>query len=328
MGEPIRSLVVTSLLVLVWVGGASIASPGTADLMFRASTLIVLAISWNLMANAGLISLAQASFSGIGGYTAAILASAFGWPLIAVLPFAICSGALLGVFLAATTARLTGLFFAIASLAASEGLRVIALMVPALTGGAQGIDVPQAVRYSLHTVSIAAAAVAGLALIISVLLSFSEFHYACRAMRNGESAAQMLGLDPRSYRLRALALSGAMAGCMGALTAWYSGFLDPRIAFSLHVTLIAQIAPILGGIYTIVGPVIGALVLTAITEVTRIGFTSNEAFGQLLYGALLVICVLQMPRGIVGLSQSLVNTYRRDWRVKSGVQTVRADPKS
>lgn len=327
MPRSIPSVIFACVVAAVWVAGAYLCSPGISDLMFRASALIVLAISWNLMANAGLISLAQASFSGVGGYAGAILAHNWGLSLISVLPFAIGAGALLGVFLAVTTGRLSGLFFAIATLAASEGLRVIALMVPALTGGAQGIYVPQAVRYDLQTISVAAAALAGLCLVMTVLLSFTRFHYACRAMRNGESTAKMLGLDPGYYRLRALALSGAMAACMGLLSAWYAGFLDPRIAFSLQVTLVAQIAPILGGIYTVAGPVIGAIALTGITELTRLGFNSNEAFGQMLYGVILVVCVLQMPRGIYGACEQVTaraGRYWQGWRRARGV-TAGAD---
>ncbi|WP_168788523.1 branched-chain amino acid ABC transporter permease [Paraburkholderia aromaticivorans] len=297
-------------LSVLWIASAYVATPSQADLLFRASTLIVMGISWNLMANAGLISLAHASFFGIGGYVAVIVARSFGFSLLAALPLSIVGGALLGVFLAIATGRLSGLFFAIATLAVSEGLRVIALMVPALTGGAQGLDMPQPLRYSVHVMSVNAALLAAVSAAISLFLSRSKFHYACRAMRSGEGAAQMLGLNPRRYRLQVLAIAGGLASCVGGLSAWYAGFLDPRIAFGLNLTIVAQIGPILGGLYTVAGPVVGALVLTGISEATRVVFNSNEAFGQLLYGAILVVGILLMPQGICGAWSGVRRRYR------------------
>lgn len=293
------------LLSLLWIGSAWFAPTHYADLIFRASTLIVLGISWNLMANAGLISLAHASFSGVGGYAVAIAAKTFGLPLLAAVPLSIFAGVMLGAFLAAATGRLSGLFFAIGTLAVSEALRVVALMLPGVTGGAQGIDVPQGLRYGPHFMAVAAAVLAGVSLLLSLLLSTSRFHYACRAMRSGERAAQMLGLNPRRYRLGVLTISGGLAACAGGLSAWYMGFLDPNIAFSLDITIVAQIAPLLGGLYTVVGPVVGALVLTGISEATRLGFSASSGIGQLLYGVILVLSVLLMPHGIVGFFRRL-----------------------
>jgi len=323
MSSSINARVSICLLSLAWIGAAWIAPPQHADLIFRASTLIVLGISWNLMANAGLISLAHASFSGIGGYAAAIAAHTFGLPLYAALPLSILAGVMLGAFLAATTGRLSGLFFAIGTLAVSEALRVVALMVPDMTGGAQGIDVPQGLRFGPHSMAVAAAVLAGAALLLSLALSASRFHYACRAMRSGESAAQMLGLNPRRYRLGVLAISGGLASCAGGLSAWYTGFLDPGIAFSLDITIIAQVAPLLGGLYTVVGPVIGALVLTGVSEATRLGFSGTPGVGQLLYGVILVVSVLLMPHGIVGLFKRLL-TRRNAAAVRSRSQLAAA----
>lgn len=243
------------------------------------------------------------------GYVAVIVARSFGFSLLAALPLSIVGGALLGVFLAIATGRLSGLFFAIAT-AVSEGLRVIALMVPALTGGAQGLDMPQPLRYSVHVMSVNAALLAAVSAAISLFLSRSKFHYACRAMRSGEGAAQMLGLNPRRYRLQVLAIAGGLASCVGGLSARYAGFLDPRIAFGLNLTIVAQIGPILGGLYTVAGPVVGALVLTGISEATRVVFNSNEAFGQLLYGAILVVGILLMPQGICGAWSGVRRRYR------------------
>ena len=119
-------------------------------------------------------------------------------------------------------------------------------------------------------------------------------------MRNNEGAAQMLGVNPYRYRLGLLAISGAIASCAGGINAWYGGYLDPEVGFSLHFTILSQIAPILGGIHTLAGPVIGSFAIVAISEGTRIFFGQNEGFSQLIYGLVLVIGILFMPRGIWG----------------------------
>ena len=89
-------------------------------------------------------------------------------------------------------------------------------------------------------------------------LSRTPWHYAFRAMRANESAAEMLGVHPVRFRVGVLALSGALAAFAGGVRVWYGGFIDPGIAFDLHITILAQIAPILGGIHTLVGPIIGS----------------------------------------------------------------------
>jgi branched-chain amino acid transport system permease protein len=312
MSFPFNARVSICLMSVTWIAAAWLAPLHHADLIFRASTLIVLGISWNLMANAGLISLAHASFSGIGGYAAAIIAKTFGLSLVAALPTSVIAGMLLGAFLAVSTGRLSGLFFAIGTLAVSEALLVMSLMLPYITGGAQGIDVPQGLRLGPHFMGIAAATLAAAALLLSLALSNSRFHYACRAMRSGESAAQMLGLNPRRYRFGVLVISGGLAAGAGGLGAWYTGFLDPRIAFSLDITIVAQIGPLLGGIYTVVGPVFGALALTGVAEATRLGFNGTSGLGQLLYGVILVVSVLLMPHGIVGMFRRLTLHLRGD----------------
>jgi branched-chain amino acid transport system permease protein len=293
-------------VVFVSLGGALVAStftnqPLLNDLLFRISVLIMVAQSWNLMANAGLVSLGHSAFFGVGSYASMLAANAFGVPLSGGLALAILCGAGLGVLLALATARLRGFFFAICTLGLSEGLRVTALMLPDLTGGAIGLFLQQEVRPGLHMIFFVAAIGAVVSVSIAAWLTRMRFHYACRAMRNHEGAAQMLGIDPQPYRSGVLALSGAMASCAGGVTAIYGGYIDPSIAFNLHVTIDSQIAPILGGMYTVAGPLIGAGAIVVLSEATRMLFGANEGVSQLIFGAILVLGILFMPQGVVGL---------------------------
>lgn len=275
--------------------------PGLSDWATRLATLLLVAVSWNMMANAGLISLGHSGFWGLGAYSAALLANAFHVPFwLSVIP-AMLLGGLFGAVLALITGRLRGLFFAISTLAMSEALRVVALMVPKLTGGAEGIFIYDAIRPGRVTMTTFALCLGVAAVAISYFLSKSRYQYALRAMRDSESAVQMLGVNPARFRMGVTALSGAIAACGGVISAWYTGYLDPNAAFDLKITISSQIAPLFGGLYTVAGPVIGSIAILALSELTRLYFSYSAGVGLLVYGCVLVFGVLFMPTGIVGL---------------------------
>ena len=119
-------------------------------------------------------------------------------------------------------------------------------------------------------------------------------------MRANEPAAQMLGVNPVRFRVVVLALAGALASLAGGVNIWYTGFLDPNIAFDLHITILAQIAPILGGIHTVAGPVVGSFATVFLSEASRI-WLGTKGFSLLVYGVALIVCILFMPHGIWGV---------------------------
>jgi branched-chain amino acid transport system permease protein len=112
-----------------------VASPQIDDWLFRIAMLAILATSWNLLANAGLISLGHSAFWGVGAYAAVLGSVHLRLTILPSLLLSLIAGALLGVILAVATGRLRDLFFAICTLALSEGLRTACLMLPGLTGG-------------------------------------------------------------------------------------------------------------------------------------------------------------------------------------------------
>ena len=114
-------------------------TPLLADIDFRICALTMVAVSWNMMASAGLVSLGHSAFWGLGSYVAMLAANDFGVPFAVSLVPAVAAGALLGAGLARITGRLRGIYFAISTLAASEGLRVLATMLPDVTGGGNGL---------------------------------------------------------------------------------------------------------------------------------------------------------------------------------------------
>ncbi len=284
-----------ALLVLPFVG-----SPLVNDWTVRICSLIILAVSWNLALNAGLISLGHSAFWGLGSYAALLSANDLGATLPVSLVIAMLAGSLAGSGLAAVTGSLRGIFFAIATLAFSEILRVVALMTPQFTGGAEGLYLNPTLRPGSTPVTLGVVLGALACLAVSYALSLTRFNIACRAMRSSEETSKMFGINPLPYRVGCLAIAGAMASLAGGLNLWHGGFLDPLVAFDLHVTVLAQIAPIVGGIYTLTGPVVGAVLIVVLSEVTRI-WLGASGYSQLILGVLLVVCVLAMPAGLIGL---------------------------
>ncbi|MFG1347789.1 branched-chain amino acid ABC transporter permease [Xanthobacter autotrophicus DSM 431] len=292
------------LAALLLVASSFWDAPQINNWLFRISTLIMLATSWNLMANAGLVSLGHSAFWGVGSYTAILAANAWSGSVFATVAVACLVGAVMGALLAFVTGSLKGIFFAIATLALSEGLRISALMVPEVTGGAVGLFLKQDLRPSQHALYLFGALAAVASVGVAILISCSKLQFASRAMRDNEAAAQMLGIAPRRQRLVIVAISGAMASAAGAINAWYGGYLDPEVAFTLHNTILAQIAPILGGIHTLAGPVIGSVAIIVLSEATRIWFGSVEGVSQLTFGLVLIVCILFLPKGIEGLMRN------------------------
>jgi branched-chain amino acid transport system permease protein len=293
--------------VSMWVAGLLLAlltpvfgSPTMVDITFRTCSLVVLAVSWNLMASAGLISLGHSAFFGLGGYAAILAANSAGTPFWLSLLGALVAGAILGLGLALITGKMRGIYFAITTLAVSEGLRVIAVMLPDLTGGAKGAYLAPDNFPGAFTVNMAMGIAAVGTCLIAWAISRSRYHFAFRAMRANEGASQMLGIYPLKYRAAITAISGSLASLVGGVEVWHGGYIDPALAFDLHITITSQIAPILGGIYTLAGPVLGAVATTLIGDATRIGLGHIEGASLLVFGLILVGCVLYLPQGIRG----------------------------
>jgi len=300
--QQMRAQVAFVLYLLAAAAGITlplVGGPLAVDLMLRTGSVIILAISWNLAANAGLISLGHSTFWGLGSYTALLIANRLGLPFVTSLIPAAAIGALVGSGLAVITGRLRGIYFAVATLALSEGLRVVSVMLPDLTGGSAGLYIDQALRPAPRLVAVATTMCAVMTALVAHLLSRTPFHYACRAMRNNEHASQMLGVNPLRFRIAVLALSGGIASLAGGINIWYTGFLDPDIGFDLHITILAQIGPILGGIHSLAGPIIGGMATIVISELSRI-WLGEQGYSLLVYGVILVVSIMFMPHGIYG----------------------------
>ena len=296
-------------IVLVALVPVFVHSPYLLHVAILVLLAAALGLAWNVVGGwAGQYSVGHAAYFGVGGYTVCILLGRGigpGW------------GALLGVVLAVAVSlvigsiclRLRGAYFVLASIAVAEILRLTALAWTSLTKGAEGILISDLPPLSLfgHVVTdfsgkepflYLALALAALGVAVNEALSRTKLGYLLQAIREDQDAAWSLGIPLSLYKNAALAISAALASLAGALTAMYVAFLDPHAGFGLEVSVQAVLICILGGIGTVFGPVLGALVLVLLDEGLRTWLTQGHA---LVYGLLLVLAILFLPDGLMGL---------------------------
>lgn len=269
---------------------------------------------WNLLGGyGGQFSFGHASFFGTGAYAIAILQERAGLNPWAALPLAIGLGALVGAVIGtlAFRARLRGSYFALVTLAFAEVFRIVANVLP-ITGGAAGILIRLRVdplnfqfadRASFHWVALA---FLGVAMLAVQALERRRFGARLVAVRENEDAARALGVDVLGVKIAAITLSGAITAAAGCLYAQKFLYLDATIAYGPWISVEALLAPIIGGLGTVFGPVLGAFVLHGIGELTK-GWVAARTGGAVpgvdlvLFGALLILTVAFAPRGLIGL---------------------------
>jgi branched-chain amino acid transport system permease protein len=264
---------------------------------------VLLALSLNLvMGYTGQLNLGQSAFFGIGAYVSTILIKTYGWNFWLAAGAAVAAAGLVGVALAAFAVRLRGHYLAIASL----GFAVITYQVlvnwESVTQGVRGIYgiLPPAP----NTVALFYL-VAGLGLVVYFLLDNlvrSPVGDTLRAIREDEVSAAALGINAALWKAFAFGLGAAIAGLAGCFYPGFVGTLVPD-AFGIVESFTMMAMVIVGGMGTLIGPVIGAVVLTFLPEVLR-------GFGELrlmIYGVALTLVVLFMPGGIVQAWVSLKN---------------------
>ena len=266
--------------------------------------------SWNILAGfGGQFSFGHAVFFGTGAYASAVLQAKFGWNAWAALPAAIALGAAAGAFIGALSFRygLRGSYFALVTLAFAEVFRVLANNLP-FTGMGVGLMLklePGALNFQLERAGflyvILAFVVA--ALLISHWLRHSRYGAWLQAVRDNEAAAAALGVNVFRVKLGAIMLSAALMAAGGVFYVQYFQYIDPSIAYGPAVSIEALLGPIVGGLGSVWGPVLGALVLHLLGESTR-GLVENApGVNLIVYGAVLVAMISFLPRGLAGLTR-------------------------
>ena len=286
----------------------------------------LLAQAWNLLGGyGGQFSFGHALFFGTGAYAMAIAQISGGINAWLALVLAVAAAAAVAVVVGALTFRygLKGSYFALVTLAFAEVFRIGALSVP-FTGGGVGLMVP--LKESLanlqfgsrqgYVVLVGGFVVA--ALVVTAWIRHSRFGARLQAVRDNEDAARAVGVDPLRTKLLAITLSGAFMGAAGAFYVQVFQYIDPAIAFGAPVSVEALVGAIVGGMGTLWGPVLGALVLHTLAEATRNLFGQLPGLSLVIYGSVLVLIVMFLPSGLMAGLAGTCRSLRDAWRARRG----------
>ncbi len=272
----------------------SVASPFLVQFVINLFMLAILAESWNIIGGyTGYASFGNVAFFGIGAYTTGILLTKASLPLAVALPAAGLVAMLFAGLVGLPILRLKGHYFAIATLGVAETIREIVYNLE-ITGAGTGLVMPIVRTPLLFFYLMLAILVAVTA--VNAWLASSRFGYGLVAIREDEDAAAAMGIDTARYKTIAFALSAAFAGLAGGVFAYWITFIDPEAVFKVIVTIQMIIMAVFGGAGTIVGPLLGALVLASVSEVLS---TQLVTLAELFYGLIVILVVLFMPKGLV-----------------------------
>jgi branched-chain amino acid transport system permease protein len=285
-----------------------LANPYHVHILIQAGIFSVLALSLNLLLGyAGQLSLGHAAFFGIGAYATAILTVKAEWSPWAGLLVAVVLPGLAGWMIGRIALRIRGAYFVLLTISFAGVVSLVSQNWMDLTNGPLGIpDIPALAlvlpglgEVSLRTkaaffyvVLIAAAA----AYLVCARLVGSRVGRAMVALRENETLAESVGIDATHYLVLATVISAAMAGLGGWLYAHYTRFVSPEVfLFVYTVTMVIMV--VAGGKGTLAGPIVGALIFTALPEVLR--EVTSWQWQMLLYGVVLILTLFFLPRGIV-----------------------------
>ena len=267
--------------------------------------LAIGATGWNIMGGyAGYISLGNSAFIGLGAYTTGILAAKAG-----VSPFlgclvggVVCAAA--AAMLSLVTRRTRGMYFIIVTFAALELLGIVATIWSGLTGGSQGLALPiptWSLTYQNWPFYYPLLVLLVLAVAVSAWVRRSKLGLGLFAIQDDEGKAAGLGLATSAYKLIAFVLGGTFLGVAGGIYAYYVTFLNVSAVFDIVTSMLIVLAALLGGRGTLWGPVLGAFIIEPLANLTStsLGGADAGAIRLLLFGGLLGLVVLFLPRGLL-----------------------------
>ena len=291
----------------------------TLNFVMMALYAALLAQAWNILGGfGGQFSFGHALFFGTGAYIQAIAQLQFGLNPWLALTLAVSGSGAIGLMVGALTFRygLKGSYFALVTLAFAEVFRILALSVP-FTGAGVGLMIPLSESFAnmqfasrkgyLYLILGFVAA----ALLVTWWLKHSRFGAYLQAVRDNEDAARAIGVNPFNVKLAAIGLSGALMGAGGAFYVQVFQYIDPGIAFGPGTSVEALVAAIVGGIGTLWGPVLGAVVLHVLADITRNMFGQLPGINMVIYGVVLVLIVIFLPRGIGGIAASVTSFFSK-----------------
>jgi len=272
-----------------------------------------LTLSWNFIGGfAGYPSFSTAAFFGLGCYAGALPQNA-GVPMLLAWALATLFVGMFAALLGIIILRLRGHYFAIASFALVEVVRLVISSWANLTGGGDGLNVPlvsggpSAVAQTFLGVM---TVIMLIVFAVTILVDRSRLGFGLSCVQQNEDAADMVGVDTTRYKVYAYTLSAMFCGTVGAAYASWTGYIDPSDSFSIIMTVKVPVMCLLGGAGTVLGPVVGAAAFLLLEEFFWANFLE---YNRAILGAIIVVLIFFLPGGLVRISYSdlLSRTVRR-----------------
>ena len=291
------------VLVLGCLGLQSQLYSGQERTVTTVFMFVALAAAWNLIGGyTGYACFGQVGFFGLGAYTAVVLMAHARLSFWIALPAAAVVAALFAALIGLPLLRLKGHYFAVATLGVAEGLRELVTNVPRWTGGGSGATIPstggRAVTPWLGNDGfyLLFLAIAVLAVVVSALVSRNKLGFALRAIHQDEDAAGAMGINTTRAKVTTLALSGMITGLVGASYAFQQVTIFPERLFDVDITVLMVVMVVIGGSGTVLGPLLGAVILQFLSEWLRQNYTEVHT---LILGVIIIIAVVLLPQGLV-----------------------------
>ena len=309
-----RLFIAAALIAALVIIAASRLIPN--DYVFSAAytvlQFIVLATAWNILGGyTGYVNFGSPAFFATGAYSTVFLYKALQQPpLIVMIVIGTLAAGMLGLAVGYLTLRMRGVFFAIATLALAVVLYTFVVNWD-YVGGARGAYIlqPRVVPFGLpryiHLLYSAMVLMTALALIVARTIETSTLGRGLAAIRDDELAAECAGVPTLRLKLFSATVSGALMGMAGTTFPYYLSYVEPSAAFNLSYAVNSIAMPLIGGMMSWLGPVIGAVLLGTVQQVVQV--TISSAWNLLIVGVLLVVFVTLAPNGIMGW----VDAWRR-----------------
>jgi branched-chain amino acid transport system permease protein len=296
IGAVAAVLLVAALVVLPWAGDA-----GLMRVVIELIALLVLAQMWNLLAGyAGLVSIGQQAYVGVGGYALIVLADDLGVNPFVAVPLAGLVAVAVALPTAALVFRFRDAYFAVGTWAVAEVYRLLIANTPALgrgTGRTLKAVFPLA-RETRELVTYAIAVAIGVAALVAVYLYLrSRFGLGLMAVRDSEPASESLGVDVYRTKLAVYLVAAFGTGTTGALIYLNLLRISPDAAFSINWTAYTIFSVVIGGLGTLEGPIVGTLVFFLLREL----LADYGSWYMILLGMLAVLTMMRYPQGLWGL---------------------------
>jgi branched-chain amino acid transport system permease protein len=303
------------ILVVVVLAIVPLVTASNVVLNFLITTLLIALVGqgWNLLGGyGGQYSFGHAAFFGTAAYTTAILQVQYGINAWLGLFAGIFAGALVGAAIGVLCFRsgLRGSYFSLVTLAFAEVLRIVSSVTP-ITGAGVGtlikLDLrPEAFQFQSRVPFYwIVLTLVALSLVTVRAAENSRFGAYLVAIRENEDAASALGINTFAVKLAAITLSAAITAAAGCFYAQYFLFIDAAIAYGPWISIDALLAPIVGGAGTLFAPLLGALVIKALGEVTKLLTGDAPGLDLVIYGLVLIAVVGLAPRGVAGVLTAL-----------------------